>query len=134
MRSGIRVRVINPGKAEGETLVSKQPINFYSGVDPRTGVVVERGHELEGQCLKDRILIFPHGSGSTVGSYTIYALKKNAVAPLAMVNEKTDLVVAAGCIFALIPCVDGVKIDRFRSGQRILVDAERGFIHLLGEI
>ena len=128
MKSRIRVRVISPGTAEGEALVSRQPINFYSGVDPATGVVIERGHELEGECVKGKILVFPHGSGSTVGSYVIYALKENSVAPLAMVNERTDLVVAAGCIFALIPCVDGVKVSQFRKGERILVDAERGYI------
>jgi len=124
----IWVRVISPGKAEGEVLVSREPINFYLGVDPNRGIVVERNHELEGKCLKDKILVFPRGKGSTVGSYVIYALKKNGVAPLAMVNEKTDVVVAAGCILALIPCVDGVKVDQFRSGERISVDADRGFI------
>jgi predicted aconitase with swiveling domain len=128
MSAKIYVRVISPGRARGEALVSRQPINFYSGINPKTGVVVERNHELEGECIKDKILVFPYGSGSTVGSYVIYALKKNAVAPLAMVNEKTDVVVAAGCIFALIPCVDGIKVSKFRSGEKIFVDADNGFI------
>jgi predicted aconitase with swiveling domain len=124
----IKVRVISPGKAEGETLVSKQPINFLKSVNPKTGIVEEKNHDLAGQCLKNKIIIFPHGTGSTVGSYVIYGLKKYGVAPLAMVNEETDVVVAAGCIFAGIPCVDGVNINQFKSGLRILVDADNGFI------
>ena len=124
----VRVRVISPGRVEGEALVSREPINFYLGVDAGRGVVVETGHELEGKCLKDKILVFPRGKGSTVGSYVIYALKKNGVAPLAMINEETDVVVAAGCILASIPCVDGAKVSQFRSGEKVLVDAEKGFV------
>ncbi|MEM2282447.1 MAG: DUF126 domain-containing protein [Candidatus Hadarchaeales archaeon] len=122
----MRVRIINPGKVEGEALVSRQPINFYLGVDITRGVVVEKGHELEGKCIKDKILLFPHGKGSTVGAYSLYALKKRGVAPLAIINEKTDLVVASGCILASIPCADGVRVTSFRSGERLRLDAEKG--------
>ena len=75
-------RSIYPGKVEGEALVSKEPIGFYGGIDMKTGIVIEKGHELEGECVKDKILVFPCGKGSTVGSYVIYGLKKNRVAPL----------------------------------------------------
>lgn len=122
----MKVRIINPGEVEGEALVSRQPINFYSGVDVTRGVVVEKGHELEGKCIKDKILLFPHGKGSTVGAYSLYALKKRGVAPLAIINEKTDLVVASGCILASIPCADGVRVTGFRSGERLRLDAGKG--------
>ena len=64
-------RTIYPGKVEGEAIVSKDPIGFYGGIDASTGIVIEKGHELEGKCVKDKILVFPNGKGSTVGSYLI---------------------------------------------------------------
>ncbi|HDI12692.1 MAG TPA: DUF126 domain-containing protein, partial [Hadesarchaea archaeon] len=65
----MRGRSISPGKTRGEALVSREPIGFYGGVDPKTGVVIEKGHELEGKCVRGKILVFPQGKGSTVGSY-----------------------------------------------------------------
>jgi predicted aconitase with swiveling domain len=69
-------RPICPGVAEGEALVSRMGISFFGGVDPETGVVVEKGHDLEGRSVAGKVLIFPTGKGSTVGSYTLYRLSK----------------------------------------------------------
>ncbi|MFN4133540.1 MAG: DUF126 domain-containing protein [Candidatus Hadarchaeales archaeon] len=124
-------RIISPGKAEGEALVSRVPLSFYGGVDPKTGVVIEKGHELEGQCVKDRILVFPKGKGSTVGSYVIYGLKKNGVAPAAIINAETETIVATGVILAGIPCVDGIDIEKIKSGDRVRVNADEGVIEIL---
>jgi hypothetical protein len=124
----LKGRTISPGKARGEALVSKSPIGFYGGVDPKTGVVIEKGHELEGLSVKDKILVFPRGKGSTVGSYVIYGLKKNGVAPAAIVNEETETIVATGVILAGIPCVDRVDISGIKTGDRLVVDADNGTV------
>jgi hypothetical protein len=123
--------MISPGKARGEAIVSRMPIGFYGGIDPKTGVVIEKGHELEGQCVKDRILVFPKGKGSTVGSYVIYGLKKNGVAPAAIVNKETETIVATGVILAGIPCVDGIDIDKIKSGDKLAVDADNATVEIL---
>lgn len=121
-------RMISPGKAEGEALVSREPLSFYGGVDPKTGVVIEREHELEGKCVKDKILVFPTGKGSTVGSYVIYGLKRNGVAPAAIVNRETETIVATGVILAGIPCVDGIDIDQIKTGDKLVVDANEAMV------
>jgi len=118
-------RMINPGKARGEAMVSRTPIGFYGGVDPKTGVVIEMGHELEGKSVKDKILVFPSGKGSTVGSYVIYGLKKNNVAPAAIVNHETEAIVATGVILSGIPCVDGIDIEKIKTGDKLIVDADQ---------
>jgi predicted aconitase with swiveling domain len=87
-------RIIYRGKAEAEALVTTQPISFYGGVDPNTGTVIEKGHELQGVSINGKILVFPQGKGSTVGSYTLYRLKKNGVAPAGMVNRECETIVA----------------------------------------
>lgn len=119
-------RIISPGKAEGEALVSHEPIGFYGGIDMKTGVVIERGHPLEGKKITDKILVFPCGKGSTVGSYVIYGLKKNNVAPAGIINKETETIVATGVILAGIPCVDQIDISKIKSGDVVFLDADKG--------
>jgi predicted aconitase with swiveling domain len=124
-------RKIHPGKATGETLVSNMGISFFGGVDPESGVVVERGHDLEGQSISGKVLIFPIGKGSTVGSYTLYRLKRAGKAPIAIVNAECETITAVGCIIAEIPCVDQVPIHELTSGQQVSIDGERGIVAIL---
>ena len=121
-------RKIFRGQAEGEALVTSMGISFFGGVDPDTGVVVEHGHELEGQSIGHKILVFPSGKGSTVGSYTLYRLKMNGMAPAAIINSECETITAVGCIIAEIPCVDQIPIDRLVTGSRIKIDGERGLV------
>lgn len=118
----LRGRVIFQGTAEGEALVTSQPLSFYGGVAPDSGKVIERGHELEGESVKGRVLVFPYGKGSTVGSYVLYRLRKKGAAPSAIVNEKCETIVAVGAIISNIPCVDMVDIGRIPRGARVRID------------
>jgi len=122
---GLKGRIIYKGKAEGEALVTNMPISFYGGVDPNTGVVLEKGHELEGISIKDKILVFPQGKGSTVASYTLYRMKKNGTAPLAMINKETETIVAVGAIISEIPFVDKIDTSKIKTGNKITIENER---------
>lgn len=115
-------RVIYEGRAEGVALVSSSPLSFYGGVNPDTGEVVERGHELKGQSVKGKVLVFPYGKGSTVGSYVLYRLAKNGAAPAAIVNLRCETIVAVGAIISEIPCVDMIDIGKIRSGMEVTVE------------
>lgn len=124
-------RKISPGSAEGEALVTSMGISFYGGVDPESGRVVEKGHALEGQSIAGKVLVFPTGKGSTVGSYTLYRLKKAGLAPAAIVNAEAETITAVGCIISEIPCVDHIPIEQLTNGTRLRVDAERGAVEIL---
>ena len=119
-------RIISPGNAKGEAIVSKEPIGFYGGIDAKTGIVIEKGHPLEGKKVTGKILVFPCGKGSTVGSYVIYGLKKNKVAPAGIINKETETIVATGVILAGIPCIDQIDIDKIKDGDKIVLDADKG--------
>lgn len=124
-------RTIMTGTAEGPALVSHSPISFYGGVDARSGVIIERGHELEGACVSGRVLVFPCGKGSTVGSYVIYGLQRNGAAPLAIVNGETETIIATGTILAGIPCVDGIDIERIATGDLVRVDGAAATVEVM---
>ena len=127
----LRGRKIYPGLVEGEALVTSMGISFFGGVDPDTGVVVEKDHELEGQSIAGKVLVFPTGKGSTVGSYTIYRLKHNGLAPAAVINVECETITAVGCILAEIPCVDQVPIQEIKTGAKVLVYGEEGMVEVL---
>jgi hypothetical protein len=106
-------------------------ISFFGGVDPDTGIIVERGHQLEGQSISGRVLVFPTGKGSTVGSYTLYRLKRNGVAPLAIVNAQCETITAVGCIIAEIPCVDQIPIEQLSTGLIVKIDGAQGCVEVV---
>jgi predicted aconitase with swiveling domain len=108
----LKGRTISPGKVEGESIVSKEPIGFYGGVDAKTGLFIEKGHELEGKSVKGKILVFPCGKGSTVGSYVIYGL-------------------ANGVILAGVPCIDHIPVEKISTGDHLIVDATAGTVSIV---
>lgn len=126
----IQCRGISKGKAKGEIIVSKDPISFLSGVDPETGIVMEKGHAIEGRSIAGKVLVFPHGKGSTVGSYIVYALKKNGRAPAAIVNNEAETIIATGAIIADLPMVDkpSQDINSLKDGMIAEVDGNEGII------
>ncbi|MBN1312687.1 MAG: DUF126 domain-containing protein [Anaerolineae bacterium] len=119
-------RSIYPGCVEGEALVTTMGISFFGGVDPDSGSVVEKGHELEGQSIARKVLVFPTGKGSTVGSYTLYRLSKAGKAPLAILNAECEPITAVGCIIAEIPCIDQFPIEQIATGDHLRLGAKDG--------
>ena len=121
-------RGISRGIGSGDLLVSPEPISFLSGVAPETGIAIERGHPLEGQPIAGRVLAFPYGKGSTVGSYVIYALKRNDRAPVAIINTEAEPIIAVGAIIAGIPMVDRLppEFSCLAPGTRVTVNGDTG--------
>ncbi len=129
----VKGRSISKGTATGPALVSVDAISFLGGVDPKTGDVIEKGHALYGKNVKGTVLIFPGGKGSTVGSYVLYQLKKNGVAPAAIINVKSEPIVAVGAIISGIPMVDSLESDplAITNGQQVTVSGTDGTIEVI---
>ncbi|MDH3695874.1 MAG: DUF126 domain-containing protein [Nitrosopumilus sp.] len=119
-------KVLVSGKVQGVVLKSKNPINFLGTVDKKTGIISDKNHDLFEKSIKDTILVFPSGVGSSVGAYTIYSIKSNSSAPLAMICQKADLTVATGCALANIPLIT-ITDEEFASienGMKISLDTD----------
>jgi uncharacterized protein len=121
------------GHAVGSALVTGEAISFLGNVNPETGMVIDPAHELFGQSIAGKVLIFPGGKGSTVGSYVIYQLTKRGRAPAAMINLRSEPIVAVGAIISGIPLVDRVpeEVLQIESGILVEVDADRGIVRVL---
>ena len=119
-------KILVQGKVEGIILKSEAPINFLGTVDKKTGIISDKNHELFEKSIKNSVLVFPSGVGSSVGAYTIYSIKSNNSAPLAMICQKADLTVATGCALANIPMVivSDEEFSSLQNGQKISLDTE----------
>ena len=120
------MKVLVSGKVEGTVLKSKDAINFLGTVDKKTGVISDKNHDLYDKSIKDTILVFPSGVGSSVGAYTIYSIKSNGTAPLAMICRKADLTVATGCALANIPLVvlPDEEFSSINNGMKLSLDTD----------
>jgi predicted aconitase with swiveling domain len=127
----LKGRGIVEGTCRAEALASTRPISFLGGIDPGDGRVIERNHDLCGVCIRDKILVFPHGHGSTVGSYVMYSLAKKGLAPAAIINQTADPVVVVGAIIANIPMIDKIDISNIRTGDTVEVDGLKGVARIL---
>ena len=119
-------KIIVQGTAQGIVLKTTSPINFLGAVDKKTGTIRDEKYDIFEKSIKDTILVFPHGIGSSVGAYTIYSLKSNNSAPVAMICTKADLTVASGCALANIPMivVSNEEFDSIQDGNKITVDTK----------
>ena len=115
-------KILVKGKTQGIILKSNDPINFLGTVDKKTGIISDKNHELYEKTIKDSVLVFPSGIGSSVGAYTIYSIKSNNSAPLAMICQKADLTVATGCALANIPLVliNDEEFSHFKMDKKSL--------------
>ena len=127
----LKGRGIVEGHCKAEALVSSKPISFLGGVDPADGKIIEKNHDLYGKRIKDKILCFPHGHGSTVGSYVMYSLAKKGLAPAAIINQTADPVVVVGAIIANIPMIDQIDIKQIKTGDTVEVDGYKGVARIL---
>ena len=122
----IRGRSISPGKARGEVLRLNGDLSFLGGVDGATGEL----KVYDGGNVAGRILVFPKGKGSTVGSFTMYDLKVHGKQPAAIINETAETIVATGAVISSIPMVDLVDVDLLRTGDDVTVDGTNGIVEM----
>ncbi len=135
----LKGRGITHGKASGEAVVSKSAFGFYGAVDPRTGVVIDKRHELYGRNIAGKVMVFPEGRGSTAGAIYMLELARCGTAPAAIINRVTEPILATGAILAekfyqttipVIDSLDGDPITLLSDGDHVTVDADGGEVRI----
>ena len=134
MKKTFTCRQIAAGRVKGEVLTCTDQILFYH-TDPKTGVGTEVGHALEGVSVKDQILVFPGGKGSSVVQMDgLYKLELNGAAPLGFIVREPDTVLVSTAIIMEIPMVDRVEDEFYhavKTGDQIEIDADEETITLI---
>jgi len=139
----IKGRGVTPGCGEGLALVSRQPFMFAHGVDPKTGNVIDVRSDLFGKNIRNKVLVFPCGKGSTTGSAWLLETIRQGNGPAAVINQETEPIIASAIIMArilygtAIPLVDRLEKDitDIATGNRVArVDGEKGLVNFFRRI
>ncbi|MFO3717282.1 aconitase X swivel domain-containing protein [Anaerococcus sp. ENR1011] len=125
---------ISEGRAKGEVLISKDPINFYI-VKPESGVLFEAGHNLEGESIADKILVFPSDKGSSVVQMdSLYQMNKHGNMPKGLIIEHASTVLVSAAIVMEIPLITDVDSEfyqKIKSGDKVLIDTEKECVEII---
>jgi len=136
----IKGRGVIPGSGEGPALISRQPFMFAHGVDPKNGNVIDVRSDLFGKNIRNKVLIFPYGKGSTTGSAWLLETIRQGNGPAAVINQETEPIIASAIVMArilygiTIPLVDRLKqdiTDVATENTVVRVDGNKGVVDLL---
>jgi len=131
----IKGRGVIEGRVKAEAIVSTQPFGFFGGVNPATGIVIDKWHELYGQSIKGKVMVYPEGRGSTVGAAVVLEIVRTGYAPAAIINRKIETITAAGGLMAKkfynveLPMVDRLSEDpikAIKTGDLVEVNGTTG--------
>jgi uncharacterized protein len=126
-------RTVVPGYAEGEALVTREPISGWGGIDPAQGRIIESRHELNGLCFTGKVLVFPSAKGSSGWSSFFQATRLLGTAPAAMIVASLSTKSALGAVVTRVPAVTDLDRDPcelIRTGDWVRVDATHGLIEV----
>jgi predicted aconitase with swiveling domain len=129
----INGQIVAKGIGDGKALVTRQPISFLGDVNAKDGLIQDPKQEIYGESIAGKVLVFPRGKGSTVGSYVMYQLKRNGTAPAAIINVSSETIVAVGAIISNIPLIHKLEVDPFRaimSESNVFVNCIEGFVEV----
>lgn len=135
----LKGRTITPGIKKGKALVCTRALSAAGGIDPNTGIIIESRHPQKGESVKNKILIYPNGKGSSGFSLIFHALGLLGRAPKAMIIGKINSLTALAAVVGNIPTVGGPfennknPIEVIRTGEKILVNADKGLVFKLEE-
>jgi|YelNatPaOPRAMG01_1025707.scaffolds.fasta_scaffold00468_6 predicted aconitase with swiveling domain len=130
--------VVN-GVAEGPALVSEQNISLWGGLDPQTGLIIDKRLKIYGQQVRGRVLVFPQGKGSTTGAIVLLEAVRCGNAPAAIINIRTEPILASGALMAQIfykkeiPIVDRLEknpLKAIHTNDHVKVNGNKGIVEI----
>ncbi len=133
----IHGRPVVRGRAQGEALVSDEPLSLWGGYDYHTGEITDRRHPLSGANAAGRVLAVPYARGSSTTTAVLLEAVRAGTAPAAILTTGVDSFFALASIVANemyarpIPVVALFPEDfaQLRTGDRLRIDEEGG-VHI----
>ncbi len=124
----IKAKVLIRGDADGDGLRLDEPLSFWGGVDPVTGVIVEERHPQHGEVITGKILSMAHGRGSSSSSAVLAEALRLGTGPAAIVLDQIDSILVIGALVAGelygATCPIAVSGAEIRTGERWTLSGE----------
>lgn len=126
-------RIVYGGAAEGEALVTKSSLGGFGTFDLDTGNVVDVNHDLFGENVSGKILVFRTAQGSSAWTIAHQALRFTGHSPAAYIIKENNPQTALGAVVARLPSItdlDQDPTDVISTGDWVKVDADKGTIEI----
>jgi predicted aconitase with swiveling domain len=122
-------RAIVAGAAEGDALVTHEPLSFWGGFDFKTGEIIDKHHPLAGVRAAGRILAVPFSKGSSTTTAVLLEAVRAGTAPAAILTTGVDSFFALASVIAgvmydksfPVVALDAADFDALTSGVRLAV-------------
>jgi cis-L-3-hydroxyproline dehydratase len=126
----IHGRPVVAGSAEGDALVTTEPLSFWGGFDFKTGEIIDRHHPLAGIRATGRILAVPFSKGSSTTTAVLLEAVRAGTAPAAIITTGVDSFFALASIVAAemygksfpVVALDAADFARLKTGTPLIVD------------
>jgi predicted aconitase with swiveling domain len=134
MSAVVKVRRAWGPPVEAQALVMREGFSPRYDLDRWTGTISRIGHSVEGETIKDRVLIIPTSKGGVAGGWAFRDLLQKGIAPKALVFGKLNPVMVQGAVLARMPVTEGWDEDLLalvRTGDRVRIDPQARTITVL---
>jgi predicted aconitase with swiveling domain len=125
-------RPVVAGEAEGEALVTTEPLSFWGGFDFHTGEIIDKHHPLAGVRAAGRILAVPFTKGSSTTTAVLLEAVRAGTAPAAVLTTGVDAFFALASVVAgemygksfPVIALGAADFSALRTGVRLVVSRD----------
>lgn len=120
-------------EVSGPALVSAHGFGVRYDLNPETGIISNREHDLFGESVAGRVLVFTKPKGGVAASWSLADLNERGMAPLGIVFRRASPIFAQGALFAgltLIHDLDADPCTLIKSGDELTLHPDQGRIEV----
>jgi|GEM_PF-2567918 uncharacterized protein len=92
-------------------LVSQHDFGVRYDLSPETGVISNRQHDLYGEPVRNKILVFANPKGGMAASWALAGLVERGIAPAGIIFRNASPIFVQGAIFAGLPIIHRLRQD-----------------------
>lgn len=121
------------GVVEGEALVSRHGFSVRYDCDRTRGIISRESHDLYGQSIVDKVLVFTTAKGGVASSWMLKDMRARGTAPRAILFRTTNPVLVQGAVLADVPLMHRLTpdpVETIRTGDWVQVDPGRGRVEI----
>lgn len=126
-------RTVIEGVAEGEAFVTTQTISGFGGINPMTGTITEKRHEMVDKSFAGKVLIFRGAKGSSGWASNFQTARLAGAGPVAVIFNEMTTKVALGVVVMRVPAMTDLDQDPLaviQNGDWVKVDADKGIVEV----
>jgi predicted aconitase with swiveling domain len=96
----VRLTALIAGTATGPVVALTEPLSFWGGFEPGSGLIIDRRHPQLGVSLTGSIALIPSGRGSSSSSSVLAEAIRMGTAPAGIVLTTPDAIIMLGAMVA----------------------------------